>query len=92
MSQQQVITLKWGTLKGWDVADENSSALELLKRYHEIGACFSVAAQRDTPEQKQILIELVLLPDMQVYLDWDEKFVSQEEGAQYIKDYIKDSK
>lgn len=83
--------MKWGTLKGWDVAEENYAAMELLKRYHEIGACFSAAVQRDTSEQKQILVDLVSLPGMKIYLDWDGKFVSAEEAAKYIREYRKDS-
>lgn len=91
MSEQQVITLKWGTLKGWEVAEGNTAAMDLLKRYHELGVSFSVGAQKDSAEQTQLLVDLISLPDMQVYLDWDNKFVSQSEGIQYLQDYGKPS-
>ena len=89
MPESEVVTLKFGTLKGWDVDESNDAAINILKRYHEIGTCFSVAAQKDTPEQKQLLVDLVSLPGMKVYLDWDDKFVSQEEAMKYIQDYRK---
>lgn len=81
----ECITLKWGTLKGWEVSSD--AAMDLLKRYHEIGVSWSVAAQKDTPEQKQILVDLVSLPDMKVYLDWDDKFVDQQEAVKYLTEY-----
>ena len=87
MSQEQTISLKWGTLKAWDVDDDNAGAIDLIKRYHAEGVCYSVACQHDSPEQKQILIDLISLPDMKVYLSWDGKFVSQEEGVKYIREY-----
>ena len=83
----QCITLKWGTLKGWDVAEDNAAAMDLLKRYHELGVCMSVAAQNDSDDQKGILCELVSLPEMNVYLDWDGKYVTQQEAVAYIKTY-----
>jgi hypothetical protein len=83
------ITLKWGTLKGWNVSEENEAAIRLLERYHEIGASMSVALQKDTDEQKQILIDLVSLPDMRIYLDWDGKYITKDEAIEYLTNYKK---
>ena len=82
---EECITLKWGTLKGWEVHSE--AALNLLKRYMELGASMSAMTQEDTPEQKQILFKLVSLPSMKVFLDWDGKYVSQPEAVQYLANY-----
>jgi len=85
MAKEECITLKWGTLKGWDVVSQE--AMDLLKKYHELDISFSAMAQRDTPEQKQILVDLVSLPEMKIYLDWDGKYISSEEAVCYINNY-----
>ena len=52
----ETLTLKWGTLKGWDdITSERSKGL--LQQYLDLGASYSVMAQHDTPEQKQIICE-----------------------------------
>lgn len=81
------ITLKWGTLKAWKVS--SPKAIELLKRYHEIGCSMSVMMQHDTPEQKGIICQLIDdCPDPEgIYLDWDGKYVSKEEAKKYVMEY-----
>jgi hypothetical protein len=85
------ITLKWGTLKGWDVDDDNVPAMELLQRYHDLGSSMSCALQQDTAEQKQILVDLVSLPGMKIYLDWDAKYIGKDAAVKYIQDYSKEN-
>jgi len=84
VTTEECITLKWGTLKGWDVADDNNDAMTLLERYHKLGASMSCAAQKDNAEQKKILVDLVSLPGMKIYLDWDGKYVTKDEAIEYI--------
>lgn len=79
------IELKWGTLKGWRVTSDKGK--ELIKKYHELGASFSAMAQRDTPEQKQIICELIDLMPGDIYLNWDDKYVSKEEAKKYVMEY-----
>lgn len=86
-TEDEEITLKWGTLKGWYIADDNKEAMELLDLYHKLGVCISAAAQKDTDEQKQILIGLVSLPNMKIYLDWDSKYITKNEAIEYIQGY-----
>lgn len=83
---EETITLKWGTLKGWNV-NEGSAAIPLLQRYHELGVSMSCAAQKDTEEQKKILCDMVSLPGMRVYLDWGDKYVSKDQAIEYIDKY-----
>jgi hypothetical protein len=85
--ENQVITLKWGTLKGWHNANEE--AMKLLKRYHDDPVSMSVMTQMDTPNQKQILRDLVSLPDTTIYLDWDGKYVTAAEAIAYLDNYGK---
>ena len=81
------ITLKWGTLKGWRFSKDNEEAMKLIRRYHEFGVSISAALQKDTAEQKEILCDVIRLPGMKVYLDWDGKYVTQAEGVNYILNY-----
>ena len=78
------ITLKWGTLKGWDIVTPRG--LELLQKYYDLGTTFSAAMQRDTPEQKQILCELIdeCNDPRGIFLDWDEVYVSKETAKRYV--------
>jgi hypothetical protein len=48
----------------------------------------SAMAQRDTPEQKNILCALIDASDVEtVHLDWDGKDVSKTEAQDYIRNY-----
>ena len=75
------IILKWGTLKGWEIHSETGMAL--LKRYHELGASWGAATQRDTPEQKEIICQLIDGCAGDIYLDWDGVYVSKEKAKEY---------
>lgn len=78
------LTLKWGTLKGWDV--KTPEAVALLKAYHDEPVSYSVMMQRDTPKQKETLINLIDLCD-EIWLDWEGKQVSRDEAKEYLRTY-----
>jgi len=82
------LTLKWGTLKAWNFSDV-PEAKALLERYCEIGSSFSAMAQHDTPEQKEIICKLIDLVPGEIYLDWDDKYVSKDEAKKYVMEYGK---
>lgn len=84
------LSLKWGTLKSWDIHSETGRAL--LKRYFEIGASGGAMTQMDTPEQKDIICQLIdgCAGDT-IYLDWDNEDVPKEEAKDYVKNYGKRS-
>jgi hypothetical protein len=79
------ITLKWGTLKGWKIHSE--AGMTLLKRYIEMGASNSAMLQQDTPEQKEILCQLIDHCPGDVFLDWDGVYVSKEKAKEYVRTY-----
>lgn len=83
------LSLKWGTLKGWNIHSEKGKAL--LRRYHEIGSSLSAMAQRDTPEQKDIICELIDCCAGDIYMDWDGVYVSKEKAKEYVRNYGKQS-
>ena len=82
------LTLKWGTLKAWHF--HSQKALDLLKEYGEIGSSFSVAMQKDTVRQKEIICALIDEGDFEkVYLDWDGVYVDKEAAKNYVMEYRK---
>ncbi len=44
-------------------------------------------AQNDTPEQKEIICQLIDLVPGEIFLDWDNKDVSKEEAKKYVLNY-----
>ena len=86
MKDQDYISLKWGTLKAWDIKGE--SVMTLLRKYSALGVSYSAMAQHDTPEQKEILCQLIDACNAEtIHLDWDEKDVSKEEAKKYVMEY-----
>jgi len=80
------LTLKWGTVKGWNL--ETEEAVVALNKWASFGHNMSAACQHDTPEQKQALIEAIDHMD-EIYLDWEDKQVSREEAKNYVLNYGK---
>jgi len=83
--EKDYITLKWGTLKSWKLTSEKGK--ELIKKYSEIGSCYSAMMQRDTPEQKNLICEMIDNVPGEIFLDWDGKYVSKEEAKKYVTEY-----
>jgi hypothetical protein len=88
MNTTNHLTLKWGTLKSWNF-EGNKEACKLLQRYVEIGSSSSALMQEDTPEQKEIICQLIDLMPGEIYLDWDGEYVSKEKAKEYIMDWGK---
>jgi hypothetical protein len=80
------LSLKWGTLKSWKLCSEKGK--ELLRRYFDIGASMSAMAQDDTPEQKDLICQMIDECDAPtIYLDWDGIDVSKDEAKKYVREY-----
>lgn len=87
--ERESLTLKWGTLKAWNLT-EGGPAFDALKRCFEGGRSVGAAMQRDTPEQKQAICDLIDALDAEsVFLDWDGKYVSKDEAKAYVVGYGK---
>lgn len=80
------LSLKWGTLKAWDFT-HNDKAADLARQWELLGSCMSAACQRDTPEQIDIICQIIDAVDCDIYLDWDGKYVSKDEAKKYVRDY-----
>lgn len=85
------LLLKWGTLKGYCFKN-SPEAFEALKKYTEIGMNWSAMAQKDTPEQKKLLFEMIDKVNGPITNDWEGiDFESKEAAKKYITDYGKKS-
>jgi len=83
------LTLKWGTVKAWSIPESRKDALEALQKWADYGYTLSVAAQKDTPEQKQALVDALEFFD-EFWLDWEGKKISRKKAKEYILEYDKD--
>ena len=81
------LSLKWGTLKAWDLKTEASKAA--MRKYYEAGAVsMSAMSQHNNDAQKDALCELIDAVDCEtIYLDWDGVGVSKEEAKKYVREY-----
>jgi hypothetical protein len=84
------LLLKWGTLKGWDLKSEKTR--EIFNRYVDLGASYSAMAQHDTPEQKQLICDLIDALDGEIQNDWTGEMMSKDEAKRYVLNYGKDRK
>ena len=87
MSEEH-LTLKWGTLKGWKVG-EASPARHALVRYSEFGMSPGAMTQRDGPEQKQALCDLIDAIDGTITNDWTGEQMTKAEAKEYVLGYGK---
>lgn len=83
------LTLKWGTVKGWDL--ETDEAVAAIQKWQNYGTSLSAAMQHDTPEQKQALLDAIDHMD-EIWLDWEGKRVSREEAKEYLRNYGREGK
>lgn len=79
------LLLKWGTLKGHRFQDPECQSL--IREYYKDGVSMSVALQKDTPKQKEILLELIDKCQGTIKNDWDGEEYSKEKAKDYILNY-----
>jgi len=81
------LLLKWGTLKGWNLESEASKAA--AKKYVEFGMSSGAMTQRDTPDQKIALCELIDAIDGEISNDWSGEVMTKEQAKDYVMNYGK---
>lgn len=85
-SEPEYLTLKWGSLKAWNI--NNPATFELLKKWHELGVSMSAALQRNTPEQVELICQIIDAIECEtICLDWTGENVSKEEAKEYVRNY-----
>lgn len=84
-NSQEYLLLKWGTLKDWKIFTLKS--YDILKKYLETGVSVSCACQKDTPEQKQLICELIDSLEGKIQNDWTGDWMTKQEAKDYILNY-----
>jgi hypothetical protein len=80
------ISLKWGTLKAWDLKTEK--CVELLRKWHEIGASASAMMHHDTPEQKALICQMIDECNADtIHMDWEDIEIPKGEAKKYVMEY-----
>jgi hypothetical protein len=79
------LLLKWGTLKGWTLNTDKSR--DILRRWVAIGMCESAMMHHDTPEQIQLICDLIDAIDGDIEHDWTGETMSKEAAKEYIRTY-----
>lgn len=84
------LLLKWGTLKGWCFAN-SQKCQDLMKEYCEIGSSYSAMYQKDTPRQKEIILEMIDSINGPIQNDWTgEVYETKDAAKKYILEYGKE--
>lgn len=85
----EYLDLKWGTIKAWNI--ETPEAQALLEKYQSLGVSPGAMTQHDTPEQTEILCQMIDAMDIEtIYIRADEgRNVTKEEAKLYLREYPK---
>lgn len=87
MQEKDSISLKWGTLEAWKF--HSKKCRDLMHKYCELGASISSMFQHDTPEQKELICQMIDECNAEnIHLDWNDVYVSKEEAKKYVLDYV----
>lgn len=80
------ISLKWGTLRTCVLHSKNGR--ELMKKYKDLGYSVSVLQQKDTPEQKELICQMIDACNTKtILIEWSGVQVSKEEAKKYVMNY-----
>lgn len=83
------LTLKWGTLKGWNA--ESVAVIAAGQKLFDLSPrSMSAMLQEDTLEQKRALcewIDAVANAGGEIWNDWDGAKMTAEEARRYVMDY-----
>jgi hypothetical protein len=74
--------LKWGTLK--EVQSSSERVRSALQRYREGGVSMSAMLQKNSPEQKQALCDLIDAIDGDIIDAWTMKPMTKDEAKRYV--------
>ena len=86
----QALLLKWGNIKGWDGADEDTPFRAALDAYLNSGQGLS-AMQRQTTEQRELICTVIDACDGDIGDDWNGGTMTKDEAKAYVRDYGRDT-
>ena len=84
--EKDYLLLKWGSLKDWSGVN-NPEAKKLIHKWIRLGVSMSAMMQKDTPEQKELLCQVIDNIDGKIQNDWDGKFYTKKQAKKYILGY-----
>lgn len=79
------LTLKWGTIKGWEDLDEK--AMDALRKFADLGMSISAMQQKMTPEHKEALCDLIDAVDEPIHNDWSGEQMTRQDAKAYVRNY-----
>ena len=81
------LTLKWGTIKGWDNMDEID--LLILQEYFDSLENKSVSCMLDRPkeESRVLLCNLINSFGGELWNDWEGEAMTEEEACEYVLNF-----
>jgi len=83
--QAESLTLKWGTVKGWDGLSEKSQ--EIMKRFFADGVSMSAMTDHPDAGRREILCELIDQLDGEIWNDWEGGTMTKDEAKKYVREY-----
>lgn len=84
--ERDYLLLKWGSLKGWSLHSPEAQAL--LQRWIDLGVSMSAVAHHDTPEQKELICQIIDAADVDlIQRDWDGEWMTKDEAKRYVIEY-----
>lgn len=83
--EQDHLLLKWGTLKSWNLHSKKGQ--RLLRKYFKLGSSMSAALQHDTPEQKELICQMIDECNGMIVNDWTGDTLTKEEAKEYVRSY-----
>jgi len=79
------LTLKWGTVKGWDGLD--AEAQTAMQTFADLGMSASAVRQQMTPAHVDALCALIDAVDEPIINDWSGGDMTRDEAKAYVREY-----
>jgi len=86
----EILTLKWGTVKGWSGLSETSVAA--LQLWADLGVSMSAMAQDKSDAPREALchaIDVIVGNGGKIWNDWDGREMTAEAAKKYVMEYYK---
>ncbi len=80
------LTLKWGTIKGWEFTEDSPAHLA-LKKWAGGGVAPGAMHQRNTEDQREAICEVIDLVDGEIWNDWDGVVMTPDQAKKYVMEY-----
>lgn len=81
------LTLKWGSVKGWD--NLSATSVAILQRFFADGVPLSAMSDHPDEARREILCELIDQLDGEIVNEWEGKVMTKDEAKAYVRDYAK---